>query len=130
MVVATGQTSIVSISLILITLPITCAYFSYDDCGIKCKNKTLPCNIFQTSDSFSVLCLDGDICEGQADEYTPCIFDDKATIGGQNIWPAFKQTKNRPKPKPKPEKAKSCMPWIVSSLVHGAISVITLLIFL
>ena len=99
-------TALIIISLINQTLQ----YYSYDDCGAECKEKNLPCNIYQTDKTeFSVLCLDVGTCYDNADDRTPCVVEDAPTRGGSQTWPIFKQQKVHPKPTP--EKNTECEMW-------------------
>lgn len=102
-----GRKVIFLLTLATLTVP-TNQYFTYTDCGEKCANEGLSCNIRETINTFTVSCVDGDTCEDNYNEDIPCISEDEPTKGGSNLWPSFRE---RNPPNPKPKHGESCLLW-------------------
>jgi hypothetical protein len=113
--------------------PIT-SYFSYQDCDLKCRKTLTPCIIIRSLGyKFTSLCLQASACHTQADYETPCIQEDRPTIGGESLWQVYKNRyippvptttpKPCPPPKPCPKPAKcNCNPWKTMSIIQSAVS--------
>ena len=104
-------------------------YFTYSDCGVDCMNRKLPCVMLHTlGNNFSPLCLPENICEDRADDDTPFIYEDKATIGGVESWPAFKN--KRIPPKPIPRNIVECEAWKIASIMQIILLAPVVMIFI
>lgn len=107
------------------------AYFSYSDCSNDCQRRHLPCIMIKSiGGMFTTMCVERIVCENQADSETPCISEDRPTIGGVRLWVLYKNrvipprpTTPRPTAKPTPRPVvENCNRWKILSAIQSSLS--------